>query len=182
MSVPLTLARTLIGAAPAAPTGDLLATLQQPLRAWPWLCDSLRHINNARYLDLLGYGRLYWLLTHGLFRAVLKQRMSFMVAGVGGIYRRQIPRMAEFVLNTRVAAYDERWLYFEQVFVLGARGEGPIAARFLARGQLHMRRKALAPRAAIELCGGALPEAPPEAPPDLGAWCAAQDACLEQMR
>jgi acyl-CoA thioesterase FadM len=181
MSVPVSLLRALVGRE-SGERADLLSTLHQPLRAWPWLCDSLGHINNARYLDLLGYGRLHWLLANGLFRSVLKQRMSFVLAGVGGVYRRQIPRMAPFVLATRLAAYDERWLYYEQAFVLGARGEGAVAARFLARGQIHQGQRSLAPREAIAQCGRALPEALPTPPADLAAWSEAQEGCLAQIR
>ncbi len=181
MSVPGSLVRALIGSAPSR-RANVFDTLGQPMRAWPWLCDSLGHINNARYVDLLGYGRLNWLLQNDLFRSVMKQRMAFVVAGTGGVYRHPIERMESFVLYTRLAAYDERWLYYEQSFVLGERGQGNVAARFLTRGQILLRGKGLAPRTAIELCGRALPEGRPEPPPDLRDWSQAQDACLQQIR
>jgi acyl-CoA thioesterase FadM len=181
MSVPLSLLRALIGR-PTHARKDVLATLRQPLRAWPWLCDQLGHINNARYVDLLGYGRLHWLLETGLFGPVLKQRMSFVIAGVGGVYRRPIPRMGHFVLESRLAAYDARWLYHEQTFRLGVRGEGLVAARFISRGQILLRGEGLAPREALERCKLRMPEQMPIAPPDLEAWVGAQDACLDQMR
>jgi acyl-CoA thioesterase FadM len=171
----------LLGAAPSK-RADLLETLHQPMRAWPWLCDNLGHINNARYIDLLGYGRLNWLLANDLFRSVMKQRLAFVVAGTGGVYRRPIERMEPFVLSTRIAAFDERWLYYEQSFALGERGDGAIAARFITRGQLLLHGKGLAPQTAITLCGRSLPETSPRAPADLAAWSAAQEACVEQIR
>lgn len=181
MSVPASFVRALLGAAPSK-RAELLDTLRQPMRAWPWLCDNLGHINNARYIDLLGYGRLNWLLANDLFRSVMKQKMAFVIAGTGGVYRRPIERMQPFVLVTRLAAFDQRWLYYEQSFVLGEHGDGPIATRFISRGQLLLRGKSLAPHTAIALCGRSMPETNPEAPADLEAWSAAQDACVALIK
>lgn len=161
---------------------DLLAPVAQPLRAWPWLCDFQGHVNNARYLDLMSAGRLEWLLQNGLFRPVVTGRMAFLVAGLGGVYRRAIPRMAAFELQTRVAAFDERWLYYEHTFRLGHRQTGAIAARFLVRGQLRSPNGAMSPRDSLRRCGLELPATSPPAPPDLEVWNAAQAACLEVIR
>jgi acyl-CoA thioesterase FadM len=135
----------------AVPDGstDLFAPVMQQLRAWPWLCDFQGHVNNARYLDLMSKGRLEWLLQNGLFRAVFSQRIAFLIAGLGGVYRRAIPRMAEFALQTRMAAFDERWLYYEHTFRLGPEQGGAIAARFLARGQLRIPGGPLGPRESL---------------------------------
>jgi acyl-CoA thioesterase FadM len=168
----------------AAPVrdADLLAPVTQELRAWPWLCDFQGHVNNARYLDLMTSGRMEWLLHNGLFRTIVTKRMAFLVAGLGGIYRQAIPHMAEFVLQTRVAAFDERWLYYEQSFRLGRGGQGAIAARFLVRGQLRAPDGPMAPRDALRRCGVELPPVSPAAPADLAAWNAAQAAGLEVIR
>lgn len=161
---------------------DLFAPVTQQLRAWPWLCDFQGHVNNARYLDLMSSGRLEWLLQNGLFRRVVTRRMAFLVAGLGGVYRHPIPRMEAFVLQTRVAAFDARWLYYEHTFWLGTAREGTVAARFLARGQLRAPGGPLGPRESLRRCGVELParELPP--PADLDAWSAAQAACLEVIR
>jgi acyl-CoA thioesterase FadM len=161
---------------------DVLGLVTQQRKAWPWLCDTLGHINNARYIDLLQDGRLEWLIQNGLLRAVIRKRMAFLVAGMGGVYRHDIPRMADFVLHTRVCAFDERWLYYEQTFRLGRDGEGKIAARFITRGMIRAREGALPPRESLRRCGGHLPEQSPAAPSDMDAWCQAQDACLDVLR
>jgi acyl-CoA thioesterase FadM len=161
---------------------DLFAPVTQQLRAWPWLCDFQGHVNNARYLDLMTRGRMYLLLQNGLFRPIFTQRMAFLVGGLGGIYRRSIPRMAEFVLQTRVAAYDERWFYYEHTFLLGSRAHDGTAARFLARGQLRAPDGPVAPRESLRRCGLELPDAAPPPPADLEAWSAAQTACLELIK
>jgi acyl-CoA thioesterase FadM len=161
---------------------DLLAPVTQQLRAWPWLCDFQGHINNARYLDLMSNGRLEWLVQNGLFRSIFTQRMAFLIAGLGGTYRHAIPRMAPFVLQTRVAAFDDRWLYYEHTFRLGTARASPIAARFVARGQLRVPGGALSPRDSLRRCGAELPERTVTPPADLDAWIAAQAACLEVIR
>jgi acyl-CoA thioesterase FadM len=164
-------------------SADLFATVTQELRAWPWLCDMQGHVNNARYLDLLTDGRVEWLSRNGLLRSVLLKRLGFLVAGLAGVYRRPIPQFAPFTLQTRVAAYDERWLYYEQTFLLGPEQRGLVAARFLSRGVISSRGGALPPRESLRLCGVELPEAgQTQAPLDLPAWSAAQEGCLEVIR
>jgi acyl-CoA thioesterase FadM len=159
---------------------DLLAEVLQRRTAWPWLCDTLGHVNNARYFDLLQAGRVAWMLRNGLLRPLLRARMSFLVAGVGGVYRQPIPLLAGFVLHTRLAAFDARWLYFEQSFALTR--EPTIAARFLMRVMIRAQEGPLSPHDSLRALGATLPLRPPAPPPDLDTWASAQEACLAQMR
>lgn len=139
---------------------DVLAPVRQNLRAWPWLCDRLGHVNNARYLDLLSLGRAEWLASMGLLRPVVFNGYSFIVAGVNAIYRRAIPRLAPFSMETRVAGYDDRWAYYEQTFYLEHDQRGNIAAKFLTCGQLNHRRERVSPSELMERFGVAAPPSP----------------------
>jgi acyl-CoA thioesterase FadM len=170
---------------------DLMAEVVQRRTAWPWLCDQLGHVNNARYFDLLQDGRVAWMLRNGLLRPLVRRRMSFLVAGVGGVYRQPIPLMAEFVLRTRFAAFDARWLYFEQTFFCSRAEprasttltpEPKVAARFLMRVMMRAPKGPLSPHESLRALGATLPEQPPAPPPDLESWAGAQEACLAQMR
>ena len=161
---------------------DVLAEVAQQRTAWPWLCDTLGHVNNARYFDLLQDGRVEWLVRNGLLRPLIRRRMAFLVAGVGGVYRHSIPRMAPFGLRTRLAAFDPRWLYFEQTFTLEQAGTTQMAARFLMRVMLRTPKGPISPHDGLRRLGASLPEQPPNPPPDLESWEGAQEACLEQMR
>ena len=76
-----------------APGRDLLAPVIQQRKAWPWLCDTLGHINNARYFDLLQDGRVEWMLQNGLLRKVFRRRYAFLVAGVGGVSLSQVAQI-----------------------------------------------------------------------------------------
>jgi acyl-CoA thioesterase FadM len=161
---------------------DLLGTDVVTMRAWPWLCDAYGHINNARYLDLTSTARLQWLVSVGAIRRVIANRYSFLVAGVAAVYRRPIPRLATFRVATRVAAYDQRWVCYEQVFLLGAGSEGQVAARFLTRGQLRNPGGALPPEEGLRKLGLEVPSERPEPPPDLEVWSATLKANLDAMR
>ncbi|MFT3926679.1 MAG: acyl-CoA thioesterase [Myxococcales bacterium] len=160
---------------------DLQAPVRTPTRAWPWLCDSLGHVNNVRYLDVAQDGRIWWLARMGLLRGVLRGRLSFLVAGMSGLYRRAIPRMEPFTVETRLVAFDQRFVCYLQTFTLSHAPQGQVAARFLCRGQLRDAQGALEPAACMRRFGLELP-ALPEPPPDVTAWLAAQDAALDEVR
>jgi len=166
---------------PPSSAVDLLAPVTLPTRAWPWLCDSLGHVNNVRYLDVAQDGRIGWLAQMGLVRGVLLGRLSFLVVGMSGLYRRAIPRMAPFVLETRLVAFDERFVCYLQTFRLGHDARGKVAARFLCRGQLRDPGGALSPVACMRRFGLEL-ATPAEPPADVSEWLRAQDAALDAVR
>src|SRR6476469_6482570 len=116
MSATLSMLKGALISPPTAP--DLLAPVQQPMRAWPWLCDSLGHINNVRYLDVAQDGRIFWLAQMGLVRKVMRGRVSFLVTGMNGLYRRPIARMAPFTVETRLVAFDARFICYRQTFLM----------------------------------------------------------------
>jgi acyl-CoA thioesterase FadM len=166
----------------STPPLSLFETTTQTLRAWPWLCDSLGHINNARYLDLASWGRIEWLARAGLLRPSVRKRFSPIIAATSVVYRRSIPRMASFSLETRLAGFDARWLYHEQTFLLGAEAGGKTAARVLARLQIQQHGKGVNPEQALQAVGLELPSTRPTPPADFDSWLAAQDACLNVVR
>jgi acyl-CoA thioesterase FadM len=119
-----------------APTGDLLAPVTLTLRAWPWLCNFSGHVNKAHCIDLVGVGRAAFLHRTGLFQRAMLGGHAYVVAGTGTTYRRSIPSLGCVTLDTRVAGFDERWLYFEYITRNhGARGV-QVASQGLKRGQV----------------------------------------------
>lgn len=161
---------------------DVFGTDEMSVRAWPWLCDVNGHVNNARYMDLASTGRMRWLVRVGALRGAIAQRFSFIIAGVAAVYRRPIPRMATFALATRVAAYDRRWVCYEQTFLLRHAAGDQVAARFLTRGQLRDRSGALEPLEGLHRLGLRVPAGAPPAPPDLEIWSATLEANLDAIR
>jgi acyl-CoA thioesterase FadM len=91
------------------------------LRVWPNDIDFNLHMNNARYLSLMDYGRIHHLARIGLLTYVVRQRWKPMVGAVWVTYRRSLRLFSRFTIVSRMVCWDERWFYFEQTF-LGAEG------------------------------------------------------------
>ena len=68
------------------------------MRVWPNDIDFNLHLNNARYLNLMDYGRTHLLARTGLLRPVLQARYAAMVGAGWVTYRRSLPVFAEFEL------------------------------------------------------------------------------------
>lgn len=103
-------------------------------RAWPWLCDYQRHINNARYLDLMDYGRTQFFLRAGLLKTLASNNLGGVAAATQVVYRRPIDLMQSYRLETRLVGWDERWYLHEHYFRLA---DGQIAAHALVRSMLR---------------------------------------------
>lgn len=99
-------------------------------RAWPWLCDFNAHINNARYLTLMDWGRTRWITRSGFGKIWIKKRLQVVAAGSTIVFRRPIQLMEHFTLHTTIDSADERWLYFSQTFF---DKNNKLAARALVR-------------------------------------------------
>lgn len=113
---------------------DLAAPVVQSFRAWPWMCDGNRHINNARYLTYMDYGRTAWVARTGVAAHAFRRKYAFVLGGSTLTYRRSLDMMRPFALETRLAGWDERWFYFEQTF---RDEQGRFAARGLVRGSVR---------------------------------------------
>lgn len=125
-------------------------------RAWPWLCDAYRHLNNAAYLRLAEDARWAWIARTPLLRRALSHHWSFLVMSADVLYRREIPLMASFEIVSRVIAADERSLYFSQEFVLPNR---QIACRVLIRAIIRSKQGIIAPAEVAAVAGITIPEA-----------------------
>jgi acyl-CoA thioesterase FadM len=116
--IPLLVARDAIWPLPRM---GALETDVLKLRVWPNDVDFNLHLNNARYLSVMDYGRMRLLARVGLLKPVLKARWAPVVGGVWITYRRSLRLWARYTLATRLVGWDERWFYFEQCFT-GAEG------------------------------------------------------------
>ena len=86
------------------------------LRVWPNDIDFNFHMNNARYLSAMDYGRMHLLARAGLLEPILRSRWQPLVGAVWVTYRRSLPAFARFTLTSRLVCWDERWFYIEQIF------------------------------------------------------------------
>lgn len=125
------------------------------MRAWPWLCDAYRHLNNAAYLRLAEDARWAWTARTPLLKRALADRWLFLVGGADVLYRREIRLMSPFEIVSRVIGADERWLYFSQEFVLP---DGRVACRVLVRAMVRASRGSVSPEEVAAATGVAIPK------------------------
>jgi acyl-CoA thioesterase FadM len=101
------------------------------LRVLPADVDFLGHMNNGVYLSIMDLGRLDLLVWSGVWSTF--QRLGYypVVANETISFRRSLQPRQRYVLETRIAGYDDRSVYLEQRFVV----DGEIYARAFVRGR-----------------------------------------------
>jgi len=142
--IPLLVLRNSI--VPLPPIG-MLDTDALNLRVWPNDADFNFHLNNARYLNVMDYGRVHLLARTGLLTPSLKAGWAPVVGAVWMTYRRSLPLWAKYQLATRLVCWDERWFYMEQTFT-GAEG---LAAVGWVKGALVDKAGIVPPQKIIDL-------------------------------
>jgi acyl-CoA thioesterase FadM len=100
---------------PLAPLG-VLDEDHLRMRVWPNDIDLNLHLNNARYLNLMDYGRVHLLARTKILDQILRSRWKALVGAVWMTYRRPLPLFSAFTLSSRLVCWDERWFYMEQAF------------------------------------------------------------------
>ena len=89
--------------------------IQTPMIAWPSDIDIFFEVNNGRYLTLMDIGRFEYGIKIGLVDALKRRNWGLAVGGSSIRYRKRILLFQKFVVHTKLAAIDERWIYFQQV-------------------------------------------------------------------
>ncbi len=100
------------------------------MRVWPQDIDFNLHLNNARYLSSMDYGRVHLMAAVGILTPSIKNRWQPLVGSVSITYRRSLGLFAPFRLSSRLLCWDEKWMYMEQVF----RSEDGLAAIAWVKG------------------------------------------------
>lgn len=134
------------------------------MRVWPNDIDLNLHLNNARFLSLMDYGRTHLLARSGLLEHILRSRWQPLVGAVWMTYRRSLPVFSRFTLASRLVCWDERWFYLEQTFT----GREGLAAVGWVKAVLRDARGNVAPQKVIE---GVAPGAiSPPMPESIATW------------
>jgi acyl-CoA thioesterase FadM len=102
------------------------------MRVWPNDIDFNLHMNNARYLSMMDFGRIHLLARTRILGHVISSRWTPIVGAVWMTYRRSLPLFARFSLSSRMVCWDERWFYIEQTFT----AEAGLAAVGWVKGML----------------------------------------------
>ncbi len=148
---------------PLPPLG-ILDEDQLEMRVWPNDIDFNLHLNNARYLSMMDYGRMHLLARTRVLEHVVRSRWTPLVGAVWMTYRRSLPLFARFTLGSRMVCWDERWFYIEQTF---EGGEG-LAAMGWVKGLLRSPAGNLDPQMVLEAVSPGVVS--PPMPESIAAW------------
>jgi acyl-CoA thioesterase FadM len=117
------------------------------LRVWPHDIDFNLHLNNARFLSVMDYGRVHLLARGGVLKPILKARWAPVVGAIWITYRRSLPLWARYQLATRLVGWDNRWFYMEQIFT---GPEGLVAVGWV-KGALLEKSTTVTPQRVMDL-------------------------------
>ncbi|MEO0680294.1 MAG: acyl-CoA thioesterase [Pseudomonadota bacterium] len=84
-------------------------------RCWPWDIDPFMELNNGRTMTLMDIGRLPLAVRSGLIEAIRRKGWRLTMAGAVVQYRRRVLPFAKMEIRSRVAGYDDRFVYLEQL-------------------------------------------------------------------
>ena len=142
--IPFLFLRQMVSPLPAL---DPLDTDTIQLRVWPNDIDFNLHLNNARHLSVMDYGRVRLLARGGVLKPILEARWVPVVVDVWITYRRSLPLWARYTLATRLVCWDERWFYMEQTFT----GYEGLVAIGWVKGALRDKSGVIAPQRVMDL-------------------------------
>ena len=146
---------------------DILETGRVAMRVWPGDLDVLWHMNNGRYLTIMDLGRADFMIRTGLLAKFRERGWIPVVAALSITYKRPLKLWQAFEMTTRIAGWDERWIYMQQEFHIG----GKLAASALIKGTFRSAEGAVPMAAVVELSG--FKGGPPQIP--------AAAACLAEL-
>ena len=131
---------------------------------WPWDLDMFMELNNGRTLTLYDLGRFAAAQRSGLVGALIANKWTMTMAGSNVRYRRRITAFEKFTTKSRVACWDDRFVYLEQSMW---KTNGECASHIVSRVAVLKNGKRLDPSEVAIVLG-----LPPESPP-IPEWIAA---------
>ncbi|GAA4898454.1 hypothetical protein GCM10023333_34810 [Ferrimonas pelagia] len=103
-------------------------------------------MNNGRILTLYDLGRFDLAIRSGLAKVLKQQRWGLVVAGSTIQYRKRIRVFDRVTIRSRVAGFDDRWIYIKQsMWVKGA----PVSSVLLRTG-VTSRQGTVAPQKVLD--------------------------------
>jgi acyl-CoA thioesterase FadM len=137
----------------------LLDPVTLSYRVWPWDLDPNMHMTNTRYYEVMDVGRIEFLFLTRLLPQMVKRKWGPALGSIGVRYRRSLRPFQRYRVVTRLACWDDKWLYFEQAVESG----GETYALAMSRLAVVGAGGPVAIGEALGLVGhdGASPAAPP---------------------
>jgi acyl-CoA thioesterase FadM len=121
------------------------------MRVGPWDIDFNLHLNNARYLSFMDYGRIHLSVATGILTPVLKERWAPLVGSLSITYPRSLGLFAPFTLTTRTLCWDEKWVYMEQVFRSEGGGSQGLVAIAWVKGLFRAKDGNVPPQRIVDM-------------------------------
>ena len=134
------------------------------MRVWPNDIDLNLHLNNARFLNLMDYGRTHLLARTRLLEHIVRARWTPLVGAVWMTYRRSLPVFSSFILSSRLVCWDGRWFYIEQTFT----GKEGLAAVGWVKGLLRGPNGNVDPQTVLETIAPGVVS--PPMPDSIATW------------
>lgn len=119
-------------------------------RCWPHDCDLNLHLNAGRYVSFMDIARVELLARMRLLRPILKRGWRPVVGGGTLTYRRSVMPFERFSIQSRVAAWDEKWFYIEHVVY---KRDGSLAATGVMRTVLRNAQGSIPPGEVLKVMG-----------------------------
>ena len=156
---------------------SILETSVLKSRVLPNDLDFNMHMNNGRYLTIMDLGRFDLVLRAGLLQIMLKQKSVPILGAATVRYRLPLDPFQSYELHTRIVAWDSKWAYMEQRFIIADNGpkHGAIAAIALVKGSFYdqKNRKTVPTKDVLELAG--LSVESPIIPEHIAEWQKAEN-------
>ena len=106
-------------------------------RVMPWDCDPNMHMTNSRYFAYMDFARFWRYFHTGVFREMFVSKRWMPMATAQEItYIKDIAPFEKFSVHTRLAGWDDKYVYMSQDFY----GKKGLCAKAMMRGVFVHKR------------------------------------------
>ncbi|QQG36490.1 MAG: thioesterase family protein [Micavibrio aeruginosavorus] len=117
---------------------DILDVATLDFHVLPNDLDTNIHMNNGRYLTIMDLGRFDLVLRTGLLKHMMRKKAMPVLSAAQVRWRLSLNPFQKFTLETRVACWDDKWVYMEQRFIIrGGSKDGAVAAIGIVKGSFY---------------------------------------------
>ena len=138
-------------------------------RVWPNDLDPNWHVNNGRYLTLMDLGRIDLTVRMGFLHLVFGRGWMPVLGGAMITFQRPLRPFQRYTLETRLVAWDDKWLYLEQRF----ESAGKRVATAVVKGLIRGKDRSIPTAEVMHAVGWDAPS--PPVPEAIARWAAAEE-------
>ena len=98
------------------PTKQLLDWVIMPYRVQLWDIDANLHMNNVKYLKYMERGRVEHMIHTPWLQEMHRRGIKALIANTEISYVKELKPFQWFKVETRISAWDDKYVYMEQLF------------------------------------------------------------------